>query len=314
MGKSLYISNIFIVKEYADAVYIASENYQNRDWNTSQESTTFFQHTEVDMILIKPWQLLFFLTVSFLAVSCADSVNPDRYPETRQKTEQNTGIAPGVTGGTEDVYRRWYSNGVLAEETVFAHGKKNGQHRLWYPNGNLKLTGSFIDDRLDGECLAWYENGKSRLAIRFDQGQRTGEWIRTGEKVGVVARVSFRDNRLNGPLTVLVNRGYGNGSGRSLEIQALFHMGRLVSSFRFKEADSSGNNLLLAGAILADGRPQLDEVKNLVFHSGGSLTSRLGDVETSYADLDHFFSSKIANRVMPMFTLEFCDIQIDMTL
>jgi hypothetical protein len=220
----------------------------------------------------------------------------------------------GATEGTLDFHRRWYANGVLAEETAFAHGKRNGVHRLWYENGNRKLTSRFVENRLDGACLAWYENGKSRLSIRFDQGKRTGEWIRTGEKVGVVARVSFKENRLNGPLTVLVNRGYGNGSGRSLEIGAKFYRGQLVSSFRFKEADASGNNLHLTGRVLTDGRLQVHETKNMVFHPNGKLTSHMGDVETNYNDIDHFFSSKIANRVLPMFTLEFCEIKIAMTL
>ena len=274
----------------------------------------FVQHIEVIMIHKNRWRLLFLLTVSFLAISCASVLDPDRTHETRQKAEQKAVNPLDVSEDNDDVYRRWFPNGVLAEETMFAHGKRNGRHRLWYENGNRKLTSSFIDDRLDGACLAWYENGKSRLSIRFDQGKRTGEWIRTGEKAGVVARVSFRDDRLDGSLNVLVNRGYGNGRGRSLEVQALFHMGQLVSSFHFKEADSSGNNIHLTGTILADGKLQVDEMKNLEFHPNGELTSRMGDVETTYINLDHFFSSKIINRIMPMFTLEFCSIEIELTL
>lgn len=266
------------------------------------------------MILKKRWQLFFTLFVSFLTVSCGNVVNPDLNPETRQKAEQKTASPAGDSKGTDDLYRRWYPNGVLAEETVIVHGKKNGRHRLWYDNGNRKLITRFVEDRLDGACLAWYENGKSRLSIHFDQGMRTGEWIRTGEKVGVVARVSFKDNRLNGPLTVLVNRGYGNGSGRSLGVEAKFYKGQLVSIFRFKEADSSGNNMHLTGTILAGGQLQVHEIKNMVLHPNGALTGRMGDVETTYNDIDHFFSSKIVNRIMPMFTLEFCDIQIEMTL
>ncbi len=274
----------------------------------------FVQYTGVIMILIKRWQLLFTLFVGFLTIACVNVVSPDRNHDTGQKTDQKALSPMGATEGSDALYHRWYENGVLAEETVFAHGKKNGVHRLWYENGNRKLASRFVEDRLDGACLAWFENGKSRLSIRFDQGKRTGEWIRTGEKVGVVARVSFKENRLDGPLAVLVNRGYGNGSGRSLEIEAKFYRGQLVSSFRFKEADASGNNLHLTGMILTDGRLQVHKIKNMVFHPNGGLTCHMGDIETNYNDIDHFFSSKIANRVMPMFTLGFCGIQIEMTL
>ena len=292
----------------------ASQNYQNRQEKTSPESTSICADIEVIMIHKKRWRRLFILCLGFLAVSCAAVVNPDRTHETGQNAEQKVVDPLDLSAGADDVYRRWFPNGALAEETVFAHGKRNGRHLLWYENGNRKLISSFIDDRLDGTCLAWYENGKSRLIIQFDQGKRAGEWIRTGEKVGVVARISFKNNRLHGPLTVLVNRGYGNGSGRSLEMQVLFHMGKLVGSFRFKEADSSGNIIHLTGTTLADGKLQLDEIKNMVLHPNGELTSRMGGVETTYANLDHFFSSKITNRIMPMFTLEFCAIQIEMTL
>ncbi|RLC06999.1 MAG: hypothetical protein DRH90_01725 [Deltaproteobacteria bacterium] len=263
-------------------------------------------------------QLLFLLMVSFFAVSCMGGGDTIRYHENGRVMERFGMKSLNDKEVQDGLYRRWYANGILAQETIFSHGKKNGRHRLWYENGNRKLTAGFTDDRLDGTCRAWYENGKPRLDIRFDNGKRTGEWIRTGEKVGVVARVSFRNDRLDGPLTVLVNRGYGNGSGRSLELEALFRTGRLVSSFCYKEADPSGNYVQLTGTILSDvettydGRFRVEEKKNLVFYPNGELMSRMGDVETTYIDLDHFFSSKIKYRIMPMFTLEFCGIHIEM--
>lgn len=313
MGKSLYIYGIFIIKNLLKHYALFCKTIKAKMRKQAKNRLLLVQQTGMIMIRIKRWQLLFTLFVSFLAFSCVNVVTPDRNHEPGQKTDKKDVSPMGATEDTDGLYRRWYANGVLAEETMFAHGKKNGVHRLWYENGKRKLTSRFVEDRLDGACLVWYENGKSRLSIHFDQGKRTGEWIRTGEKVGVVARVSFKDNRLNGPLTVLVNRGYGNGSGRSLEVEAKFYQGQLVSSFRFKETDPSGNNLHLTGTILTDGQLQVHEIKNMVFHPNGKLTGRMGDVETTYSDIVHFFSSKIADRVMPMFTLEFCGIQIEMT-
>ena len=274
----------------------------------------FVRHVGVTIPLRIRWIVLFLLTVSFLAASCVGGLSADRYHETGQTTEQKAVKSPDAGKVKDGLYRRWFPNSVLAEETLFAHGKRNGRHCLWYENENRKLTAGFADDRLDGACRAWYENGKPRLDIRFDKGKRTGEWIRTGEKMGVVARVSFKDDCLDGPLTVLVNRGYGNGSGRSLELEAQFRMGKLVSSFQYKEADSSGNHLQLMGSILPDNRLRIEGKKNLIFHSNGGLTSRMGDIEATYIDLNHFFSSKIQDRIMPMFTLEFCGIQIEMTI
>jgi len=255
-------------------------------------------------------QLLFLLAMIFLVVSCAGRGDIVRYHENGRLMERFGMKSLNDSEVRDGQYRRWYSSGVLAQETLFSHGKKNGPHRLWYENGNRKLTCRYIDDRLDLVCRAWYENGKLRLDIRFDNGKRTGEWVRTGEKVGVVARVSFNDDRLDGPLTVWVNRGYGNGSGRSLEIEARFRMGRLISSFHYREADPSGNYLQLRGAILANSRLRVEEKKNLTVYPNGQLVSLMGDVETIYTDIDHFFSSKINDRIMPIFTLEFCGIQI----
>ena len=271
-----------------------------------------FRQIKVTMTLNFRLQLLFLLAVNFFAVSCTAGGDTTRYHENGRIMERFGMKSLNDSEVQDGLYRRWYKNGVLAQETMFSYGKKNGRHRLWYENGNRKLTGRYTDDRLDGVCRAWYENGKPRLDIRFDNGKRTGEWIRTGEKVGVVARVSFRNDRLDGPLTVLVNRGYGNGSGRSLELEALFRIGQLVSSFRYKEADPSGNYVQLTGTILGYSQLRVEEKKNLVFYPNGELMSRMGDVETAYIDLDHFFSSKIKDRIMPMFTLEFCGIQIEM--
>ncbi len=254
-------------------------------------------------------QLLFLPTMIFLVTSCAGRGDIVRYHENGRIMEHFGTKSSNGSEVRDGQYRQWYPNSVLAQETMFAHGKKNGWHRLWYENGNRKFTCRYIDGRLDGACRAWYENGKPRLDIRFDNGKRTGEWVRTGEKVGVVARVSFIDDRLNGPMTVWVNRGYGNGSGRSLELEARFHKGRLISSFHFKEADPSGNYEQLRGTILADNQLRVEEKKNLTVYPNGELMSFVDGVETTYTDIDHFFSSKINDRIMPMFTLEFCGIQ-----
>ena len=79
------------------------------------------------MILRKRWQQLFLLTVSFLTVACMGVNHTDSTHETRQETEHKSINPPDLGETADNVHRRWFSNGVVASETMFAHGKKNGR-------------------------------------------------------------------------------------------------------------------------------------------------------------------------------------------
>ena len=219
----------------------------------------------------------------------------------------------GCGGGSLEygTQTRWYPDGTKAEEARFAGGKRNGLYTLWYENGALKLRCGFSRDRLDGECVAWFESGKKRLSIAFDQGRPDSEWVRYHEKGGEAARFNFAHGRLEGRLTTKVNRGTGEGHGTSYEVRANFENGRLVGPFEIKDTDASGRAVIIVGEVLEGGGLRLERTSNAHLDAGGKIWVDRGGSVRSYKNIQEFIMHNFDHRILPMFTLDFCNISIE---
>jgi hypothetical protein len=151
------------------------------------------------------------------------------------------------------MYTRWYPDGTKAEEVGFNNGRKNGLYTAWYENDQKKLQCRFRNDILDGEVVAWFEDGRIRFSVNYADGKRQDQWIRYHEKGGIVASMNFDRDKLDGCLSAAFERGYGNGSGMSYVLTAVFQKGVMVELFHLAYTDPDGHTVIVNGKLLENG-------------------------------------------------------------
>jgi hypothetical protein len=218
----------------------------------------------------------------------------------RAREDNNSSVRHGI-------HIRRYPDGAKAEEVEFIKGKKNGRYTSWYPNGQKKLQCTFVNDLPDGEFTAWFEDGKKRFSVHYDKGQRQDQWIRYHEKGGIVVSMNFDRDKLDGCLSAAFDRGYGNGSGMSYAIKAVFQNGVMVESFHLAYTDPDGHTVIVNGRLLENGGVNLDRQKNVKLADDGTLSVDYGRFRKTYPGLQQFFIHEINRHVMTKFALDFCN-------
>ncbi len=86
-------------------------------------------------------------------------------------------------GLLDDVSKKWYDDGRLAEERTYRAGRKVGQHRGWWPNGRPQFACHFVDGNPTDTCTDWHDNGQVAMVHRYRNGEEDGlqqGWSRTG--------------------------------------------------------------------------------------------------------------------------------------
>jgi antitoxin component YwqK of YwqJK toxin-antitoxin module len=76
----------------------------------------------------------------------------------------------------EQPKRKFYEDGQLKQEAVYAEGMKNGLFQSWFPNGQRKIRGTMENDRWNGSYEEWYEDGTPRIVGQYLLGKQHGEW------------------------------------------------------------------------------------------------------------------------------------------
>ena len=76
--------------------------------------------------------------------------------------------------------RRIYVGGqVMAEYSVNAQGKKDGEYRQYNTQGKLVEKCYYKNDCLDGDWIAYNSDGSVRVKGHYKNGRRTGKWKHT---------------------------------------------------------------------------------------------------------------------------------------
>lgn len=71
--------------------------------------------------------------------------------------------------------KKWFSNGVLAEERFYTDGFKTGLHRSWWEGGGPKFQYYFNDTgAFHGEVKEWYPSGQLFRSFNYLNGQEVG--------------------------------------------------------------------------------------------------------------------------------------------
>ncbi len=105
-----------------------------------------------------------------------------------------------VNGLEEGTHKKWYRNGILAEERFYINGKKEGIHKALWENGKPQYEFSISNDDYCGEFKEWntagtltksfhYKNGheEGSQKLFYDNGKIRSNYIITnGKRVGLL--------------------------------------------------------------------------------------------------------------------------------
>lgn len=104
-----------------------------------------------------------------------------------------------VNGSAQGVWKSYYDNGALNEETTFVAAEKSGPYKRYYALGDLMITGAHLDGHRVGAWAEYWDNGKVKWSGSYDAGgQRIGLWTKFAYSGQVEATGTFAEDRENG--------------------------------------------------------------------------------------------------------------------
>lgn len=88
-------------------------------------------------------------------------------------------------GRKNGIERKYFPEGVLAEERFYTKGRKSGIHKAWWKKDHLKFVYHFNDNGLyHGNLKEWFNSGQLRKDFNYKNGKETGAqkfWSSSGK-------------------------------------------------------------------------------------------------------------------------------------
>jgi len=101
--------------------------------------------------------------------------------------------AAGKQHGKEQTF---YPDGVLAEETLWNNGLKDGAWTRYFNHGQIKSSATYIDDRLEGVYSVFYPDGKPMIEGFYHYNTPDGDWKRYDEDGDLVSTVRYARGKI----------------------------------------------------------------------------------------------------------------------
>jgi len=120
-------------------------------------------------------------------------------------------------GKKNGLYRQYYDNGKIQEESWFKDDVKNGTSKwnnksgqriaeynykagnfdgmqmTFYENDSLQTTNKYLDNKLSGESKEYFRNGKVKISGKYINGLKEGVWTEYDELGKVVLVTRYKD-------------------------------------------------------------------------------------------------------------------------
>jgi len=138
--------------------------------------------------------IIFVIALSIISCSDSDTIRKE-LPSGMKEVYQ----VQKKSGEKSGIYRLYYPDGNLFEESDYRQGKLNGQRILYYPSGKKEILESYQNDTITGTYQMFHENGSLKLKGAYKNGVMTGIWKAFYESGALKEEVAFSDNLENGP-------------------------------------------------------------------------------------------------------------------
>ena len=122
-------------------------------------------------------------------------------------------------GKKNGLFRQYYDNGKIQEETWFKGDRKNGLSRwnnkagqriaeynyvlgnfegiqkTFYENDSLQSYNIYINNKLSGEAKEYYRNGKVKLSGKYIDGLKEGAWTEYDELGKIQRMIKYKNGQ-----------------------------------------------------------------------------------------------------------------------
>ncbi len=120
----------------------------------------------------------------------------DHFPDgTIQMHAFSTTVEPTTMFGTCTYY---HENGTPESEGAYVRGLRTGLWKRWHSDGRLADSGHYVEDRYDGVWVGWYDNGVQSYRSEYDTGKGTGTWKWWHSNRQLKERGSYVDGKREG--------------------------------------------------------------------------------------------------------------------
>ena len=82
-----------------------------------------------------------------------------------------------IKGVKEGISKKYYMNGVVAEELEWKNNQKHGKWFQYFQNGNIKISAAYINDKRSCIFTEYYENQKIEMQGKFENNLMQADWL-----------------------------------------------------------------------------------------------------------------------------------------
>lgn len=117
-------------------------------------------------------------------------------------------------GKKEGPYKKWHSEGVLAEEGAYKAGKKFGKWSSWYEDGKPKVIAEWLGGEKEGPYLRYHRNGNKAEEGTYAAGAMDGIWTSYHDNGKIKESGEVTDGQRQGKWTNYDKQGKKTGTSR----------------------------------------------------------------------------------------------------
>lgn len=134
---------------------------------------------------------------SLVLIGCSsrewlEKANTEGRITARYQVDKKSGLRMGI-------YRSFYEDGQVFEESMYVNDTIEGVRKLYHPNGKLMIEEHYTNGLFEGPYRSWYPDGTLESEGQYEGNAMSGVWklfYRSGQ---LHQELTFRDNLENGP-------------------------------------------------------------------------------------------------------------------
>jgi antitoxin component YwqK of YwqJK toxin-antitoxin module len=100
-----------------------------------------------------------------------------------------------MNNSLDGIYKKYYRNGQLKEESTYSKGKRIGKCVIYYENGQLEYQAVYNDaHKEDGKVIYYFKNGQTEFIYEAKNGTPYGKATRFYKNGEVHETIHYDDN------------------------------------------------------------------------------------------------------------------------
>lgn len=101
-------------------------------------------------------------------------------------------IGSYLNGKQHGTYKQYFDNGVLADDSYFFKGGRDGITKIYYENGKLRGVINYVNGKKEGHATQFYVNGKTMFDHNYHLDKMNGictDYYKNGNKKSVITYI-----------------------------------------------------------------------------------------------------------------------------